>query len=446
MNTLSSRSPILRLLSLIVPVGLCAVLLSHCTDKVTSTVRFHRMTPVYTTTDVIRNAVTVLPPQPVTGTGKIFSHDDFLFLNQPGDGVHVIDNTDPANPRPISFINIPGNYDLAVQGDIMYADSYIDLLAIDISNHQSIEVLHREENVFPRFNSFGFYPDDERGVVTQWNEVDVTETFEGEISGSLWQPGVYQYIDHLDITRHAWQDFVNQSNVPVQEFNRSEPTIVGRGGSMSRFSITEEHLYTIDDENLQVFDLSAPNTPTSVNEMSVTFMIETIYSQKERLFIGAQNGMFIYSTVVPESPTMLASYWHATSCDPVIANDTLAYVTLRTGDACEGDQNVLELVDIKQASNPFEVARYQMDHPHGLGLDGSTLFVCEGASGVKVFNANFPFQLEDNLISTIDDMFAYDVIAENNRLIVIGEDGVYQYDYTDPQNIRFLSKMTRMAL
>jgi hypothetical protein len=404
------------------------------------------MIPVYTTTQEIRSAVSVLPPQPVTGTGKIFSHENFLFLNQPGTGVHVIDNSDPANPSTISFINIPGNYDLAVQDDIMYADSYIDLLAIDISNPQSVEVLHREENVFPQFNSFGFYPDAQRGVVTQWNEMDVTETFEGEISGTQWQPGVYQYIDHLDIAQHARQEFVNQSNIPVQEFNRTEPTIVGRGGSMSRFSVSGEYLYTIDDENLQVFDLSSPTTPTSVNEMSVTFMIETIYSHQEHLFIGAQNGMFIYSTVIPESPTQLAAYWHATSCDPVIANDTLAYVTLRTGDVCKGNENILELVDIKQASNPHEVARYQMDNPHGLGLDGSTLFVCEGASGVKVFNANFPFQLQDNLITTIDDMFAYDVIAENNRLIVIGEDGVYQYDYTDPQNIRFLSKITRLAL
>ncbi|MEO0333471.1 MAG: hypothetical protein AAF223_17605, partial [Bacteroidota bacterium] len=364
----------------------------------------------------------------------------------PGQGVHIIDNSEPTQPEMISFINIPGNYDLAVQDNIMYADSYIDLLAIDISNPQDIRVLHREENVFPRFNSFGFYQDAQKGVVTRWEELDVTETFEGNFSGSLWEPGIYQYFDHLDIAEHARESFVQQSNVPIQEFGQTEVIPVGRGGSMSRFVVNGDHLYTIDDENLQVFDLISPSTPTSVNEMSVSVMIETIYSHQSRLFIGAQNGMFIYDKSIPESPQLLSSYSHATACDPVVANDTLAYVTLRTGDACEGVENVLELVDIKDAHAPHEVARYQMQNPHGMGLDESTLFLCEGAGGIKVFNANFPFELEDNLIATIRGIHAYDVITGDNKLIVIGEDGVYQYDYSDLNQITLLSKITKLAL
>ena len=440
--SLIRRSLIVRFAPALVGLGL----LSQCTDQVTSTVRFHRMTPVYTTTQEIRDAVSVQPPQAIRGTGKIFTHGSYLFLNQPGDGVHIINNADPTNPQSISFINIPGNYDLAVQGDIMYADSYIDLLAIDISNPEAIRVLHREENVFPQFNSFGFYPDAEKGVVTRWEEVDVVQTFEGEIDGSMWEPGVYQYIDHLDIAEYARYDFVEQSNVPVWEMNNANVTPVGRGGSMSRFAVSGEHLYTIDDSNLQVFDISSASTPTSVNEIMVDFMIETIYPHDNKLYIGAQNGMYIYDKTVPESPMLLSSYWHATSCDPVVANDTLAYVTLRTGDACEGDQNVLEVVDVKDARAPYETARYDMEHPHGLGLDGTTLFVCEGEFGVKVFDVTHTYEIPDHLISRIEGIYAYDVIAHDNHLLVIAEDGVYQYDYSDPEHIVQLSKMTRLAL
>ncbi|MEM8968632.1 MAG: hypothetical protein AAGE93_19610 [Bacteroidota bacterium] len=446
MNPFLALPLVRKSLVFVVPVCVGLSLLSSCTDQVTSTVRFHRMTPVYTTTQEIREAVRVLPPQTVRGTGKIFEYQHFLFLNEPGQGVHIIDNSEPTQPEMISFINIPGNYDLAVQDNIMYADSYIDLLAIDISNPQDIRILHREENVFPRFNSFGFYQDAQKGVVTRWEELDVTETFEGEFSGSLWEPGIYQYFDHLDIAEHARESFVQQSNVPIQEFGQTEVIPVGRGGSMSRFVVNGDHLYTIDDENLQVFDLISPSTPTSVNEMSVSVMIETIYSHQSRLFIGAQNGMFIYDKSIPESPQLLSSYSHATACDPVVANDTLAYVTLRTGDACEGVENVLELVDIKDAHSPHEVARYQMQNPHGMGLDESTLFLCEGVGGIKVFDANFPFELEDNLVATIGGIHAYDVITGDNKLIVIGEDGVYQYDYSDLNQITLLSKITRLAL
>ncbi len=446
MNPFQTLLLVRKSLIFVVPVCVGFGLLSYCTDQVSSTVRFHRMTPVYTTTEEIREAVAVMPPRTIQGTGKIFSHENFLFLNEPGNGVHIIDNTDPTQPHTTGFINIPGNYDLAVEGDIMYADSYIDLLAIDISNHQAIQVLHREENVFPKFNSFGFYPDVNKGVVTRWDEIDVTEKYEGELDGTMWGPGVYQYIDYLDISQQARQDFVQQSNVPVMEFNRTQPTAVGRGGSMSRFAISTDHLYTIDDENMQVFDLSSATNPTSVNEFSVGFMIETIYAHRKQLFVGAQNAMYIYDKTMAASPSLQASYWHATSCDPVVANDTMAYVTLRTGTTCEGDQNVLELVDIKEATSPHEVARYNMDNPHGLGLDEHLLFVCEGATGVKVFDARHPQDLNEHLIARIEGLFAYDVITQDQHLIVIAEDGVYQYDYSDPKQITLLSKMTRAAL
>ncbi|HHN47860.1 MAG TPA: hypothetical protein ENN08_02830, partial [Bacteroidales bacterium] len=49
-------------------------------------------------------------------------------------GIHVVDNSNPASPQIISFIAIPGNYDLAIRGNILFADSYIDLVALDISD------------------------------------------------------------------------------------------------------------------------------------------------------------------------------------------------------------------------------------------------------------------------------------------------------------------------
>ena len=153
--------------------------LSQCSDRVEATIRYTRVTPIYETTEVLRDAVVVMPPKAIEGTGKIYAHDGYLFLNQPAEGVHIIDNTDPTNPRPISFVNIPGNFDLAVQGDVLYADSYIDLLALDISDPRNVSVVQRVENVFPRYNSYGFYPDEEQGIVTGWVEEEMVEVYEG---------------------------------------------------------------------------------------------------------------------------------------------------------------------------------------------------------------------------------------------------------------------------
>ena len=78
-----------------------------------------------------------------------------------------------------------------------------------------------------------------------------------------------------------------------------------------------------------------------------------------------------------------------------------------------------------------------MDDPYGLGLDNGMLFVCDGKSGLKVYDiTNTPTLSLKYHYSSLN---AFDVIPDNNLLILIGSTGVYQYDYSDPQNLVQLS-------
>jgi hypothetical protein len=49
--------------------------------------------------------------------GKLFIQGHYIFLNEVDKGIHVIDNSNPAQPRNVAFIDIPGNVDLAVKGN-----------------------------------------------------------------------------------------------------------------------------------------------------------------------------------------------------------------------------------------------------------------------------------------------------------------------------------------
>ncbi len=419
-------------------------LFNRCTDQVEATVRYTQVTPVYETTDVLRNAVAVMPARAIEGTGKIYAHEGYLFLNQPSQGIHIIDNTDPANPRPISFVNIPGNFDLAAQGDMLYADSYIDLLALDISDPLNVTVTQRVENVFPRYNSYGFYPDDERGIVTHWQEQEAVQVYEGELGGfSPYGSGAYLFGDGLILDNAARNDFMSQADVPV--FNQANEPI-GKAGSLARFAVSNRHLYAIDDQNMQVFDVTQAANPVPGNELNIGFLIETIFPHNDRLFIGSQNQMYIYDNAQPEHPAYVSSFFHATSCDPVVANDSMAYVTLRTGTTCQGVQNQLDVVNIRDVYNPMLAATYPMENPHGLGIDGRTMFLCEGEHGLKVFDISDTYTIDQRLIAHFTDIHAFDVIPLNGTLIVIGDDGIYQYDYSDLSNIRLLSKLTVAAV
>ena len=62
--------------------------------------------------------------------------------NEAGSGVHVIDNSDIANPVKMGFLEIDGNEDIAVRGDYLYADTWQNVLVIDISSIQNPEIVH----------------------------------------------------------------------------------------------------------------------------------------------------------------------------------------------------------------------------------------------------------------------------------------------------------------
>jgi hypothetical protein len=69
-----------------------------------------------------------------------------------------------------------------------------------------------------------------------------------------------------------------------------------------------------------------------------------------------------------------------------------------------------------------------MNSPHGLAVENTTLFLCEGQNGLKVFDITDEMNIE--LVTHRDDFFAYDVIARNGVATVTGEDGIFQFSYT----------------
>ena len=100
--------------------------------------------------------------------------------------------------------------------------------------------------------------------------------------------------------------------------------------------------------------------------------------------------------------------------------------------------NVLLIYDITDISNVTLITSHTMDGPKGLALDGDLLFICDADNGIVVFdlsiNPAFPAGL-----TTIDGFTANDLIANNGHLMVVCEDGVRQFDYTDIDNVSLMS-------
>lgn len=440
MDTLENRLQkrmhvsLFALLFLTILLGI-SVLLEGCTDKCEMRSEFVYFEPVYTTVEELRSSIELTEPHPIEQVGKIYIKDNLLYVNEPGEGIHIINNQDPSNPQPIKFLKIPGNYELAIKGNTLYADSYVDVVAFDISNPNNISEKGRLEGIFKNYQSFGRDTDVECCVITDWKESKHVMLGDTDCNLPLQPWGGVFYESGIAVRMDLAASF--SSKTAVAPGSGSGP---GVGGSLARFTINGDRLYMLDGADLQVADISSGN-PVAGRRSPVAWDIETIFPYKNYLFIGASSGMHIIDVSSPDDPALLSTYGHVRSCDPVVVDDQYAYVTLRTGTFCTGTTNQLEVIDISNLREPTLVSAYQMTNPHGLGIDDKTLFVCDGPAGLKAFDASDVLTIDQNMLAHYQDIDARDVIPYNNVLIMIGQDGLFQYDYSNPKDIRLLSKI-----
>jgi len=224
------------------------------------------------------------------------------------------------------------------------------------------------------------------------------------------------------------------------DFN-GETTDTGTAGSMARFAVVGDYLYTVTPEKMNVFDISEDVNPEFVSDVNLGWGIETIFPKDSLLFLGSMDGMHVYNIKNPRFPTFVSSYTHMVSCDPVVVNDSLAFITLHSNDEdgedfrCSRSVNELHIVDIRDLNNPMVLEIYPMTKPMGLGLSGDTLYVCD--DGLKVYDVRNPYNI--TLLNDFN-ITAFDIIVLQDHIIVVGEDGLYQYKIQN-QDITFLSKI-----
>jgi hypothetical protein len=214
----------------------------------------------------------------------------------------------------------------------------------------------------------------------------------------------------------------------------------GQGGSLAIFALKDNYLYTVDYQNLNVFNIQNEVNPVKVNTVNVGFNIETLFSFKQYLFIGSRNGMFIYDVSNPELPRKLAEAQHFTACDPVVANDNYAYVTLHSNTNCGGSLNELQTYDISDINNPKLLNVRTLSYPKGLSLFYDYLVVCD--NDVKIFDVTDP---SNSLYKTaIPVASSFDVIIRENHIFIITENALHQY-LLDKNNIESYTKLSEFS-
>lgn len=392
-----------KLLSVFLIIFVSSTFLSCERDEDTGTTIV--AVPVSISMESFRALVKVTEPRAIKKSGKIYAWKNYIFINDKNEGVHIIDNTDHFHPKKISFLKIPRNLDIAVKDDQLFADSGMDLVIFDLSDMNHIKEINRIKDVFP--NYYNVVPTgaeylDLQGFDAQ-NEVIVGYTMKKK---------------KIEFAPDVWME-----SGPF--FNTSSNT--GQGGSLARFSIKGNYLYVAEASELSVFDISNPETTNLINEEYAGWQIETIFNSGDYLYLGSSTGMYIYSIENPTTPRQLSYLQHVMGCDPVVVKDNYAYVTIRNGNNCGQAENLLDVVDISDKTTPFIAERYEMENPFGLGTKDNWLFVCDGSAGLKVYDIENTPDLR--LIDQFSNINTYDVIPLADKLLMVGDNTLYQYSY-----------------
>ncbi len=395
-------------------------------------------TPVYMDYDQFRKSVKMEPSEALKNPGKIYFKDGYIFINEELKGIHIIDNRNPASPVNINFITLQGNMDIAIKGDILYADSYVDLVAIDISNISQPKEVARVKGVFPytlppkENDNLGIDQiDKSKGVVTGWDIKLVRNRIESRHFPVYSGGWLEKSMDYASPTTNGG-GFSSLSGTGSGAF--------GTGGSMARFGLNGNYLYAVDNSQFHVFDVESADNPKLVSEPVINNNVETLFIVDNHIFLGTRSGMLVYSLNDPKNPLFKTSFSHIYSCDPVVVQNHVAYVTLRGGNECGQNVNRLDILTLSQDYSQATLAySYNMNEPYGLGLDDEILFLCDGDKGLRIFNTSDLSMIDQHEIATFENIKAFDVIPFDDYLFMIGSDGFYQYNYSDISNIYEIS-------
>lgn len=402
-------------------IAISLFMFTACNDEEGNNETAKFAVPIVKTLSEIRNSISIESAQPTQSDGKIYVTQSLLFYVAQESGIHVFDNSNPQNPQNMIFINLEGVHDIAIKGNYLYADNFVDLVVFDISDLNNITLVRTVENVLE------FYP-----AYPEEAEYYAYEDY----------PGVNEIMVgfRIEVRQKPNHDEMILANDAFSGLESSSGGAIGTGGSFAKFQINNNALYTVENFELNVFNISNPTQTFFDKSIYMTEwmgggVFETLFKQKEFLFIGSTNGMYIVNAFDEFNPFFVSGFSHATACDPVVVHANTAYITVRGGSTCGAIEDQINVIDITNIENPTLISTYLLSQPYGLGIRNNVLYVCADGN-LNVFDATNSAELV--LQNTYNDQVK-DVIALNTHLIAVGTNKIVQYSYGANHTLEVIS-------
>ncbi len=315
---------------------------------------------------------------------------EWLFVSDEGSGIHVYAAARGSAPAYQGTIPLSGNSGVAVRDSVIYANSYGSILALRLNADCTADTL---------------------AIV-----------YEAPYCCTM-------PIDYIDEQYHSGWGCACSRAVEYD----AVPLSSGTGSSYAVFAVIDTFLYYVDGMSLVSMSVAVPESPRLLSTTYLSWDLETLFPTEDYLFVGAATGMYILNRrQYPATPTLISTFVHARACDPVVVQDTIAYLTLRSGTACGAFENALIAVSIADPSSPYELGRTIPNQPYGLAVQDTLCYVGLGHSGYSLYDVTRPDSLLH--VATWSTPATKDFIWDSTQLYLMGFSQIAAYDVSDPAN------------
>lgn len=139
-----------------------SLLWGSCDDQLClREVTYVRAMPVFASLEELRRDLSNTRIAEILNPGKMIRRNRLLFVADIDRGIHIFNPGKNSSREHINFISIPGIRDFLIDEYTLVANSYYDILTIDIQNPETAQLIQREKSAFP----IPFYNDRGQPVV-----------------------------------------------------------------------------------------------------------------------------------------------------------------------------------------------------------------------------------------------------------------------------------------
>lgn len=165
-------------MKLLVPAIIAAMIVSSCwgyRSKPLKKVLGYK--PIYSTdTNLLR--VSFDSARPVKNAGKIYAIGNYVLQNDIGYGIHVFDRSALPDLKSVGFLTIRGNSEFSIKDGYLYANSFQNLLVINISDWKKPTQISKIKYAFEQgaqLSATLFIPPPEHKVYYDCSGLDYTD-------------------------------------------------------------------------------------------------------------------------------------------------------------------------------------------------------------------------------------------------------------------------------